>query len=129
MFRHARLLVAIAFLLSGAIIIDGAQVRRTYSRVQFARGTTSTIIKKHLGSDYFHYYYLGASAGQTMIVHISSPQGTAVVTISKRNGKLLPGAAGVDDWSGTLPRNGDYELVVGARGGNPADYTLEITIR
>jgi hypothetical protein len=44
------------------------------------------------------------------------------------DGNAVEGTAKADDWSGTLPKNGDYRIRVKATKGTAA-YTLEVTIR
>jgi hypothetical protein len=74
-------------------------------------------------------YILGARAGQTLIVHITSLENNAVFDIYARGGKrVLDGAQETTDWTGELPRSGDYVIEVGGTRGN-ATYTLEVTIR
>jgi hypothetical protein len=119
-----------SFLLLGATAISDAQTRRTYRRINFQRGRTTTVIKGTVPADGFNYYYLRARSGQTLIAHITSTKGTAVFTIiGRQSDRLLEGAAGVTDWTGELPASEDYELHVGAAGGRGDAYTLEVTIR
>jgi hypothetical protein len=75
-------------------------------------------------------YVLGARKGQTMTLHLTSAKKNAVFGVYAPGMDLIEGAQSVTDWSGTLPKTGDYEIIV-----FPADektnttFTLEITIR
>jgi hypothetical protein len=105
-----------------------AQSDRT-RRVRFARGRTTTVIKDAVVRGTRDRYILGARAGQTLIVHITSLENNAVFDIYARGGKrVLDGAQEATDWTGELPRSGDYVIEVGGTRGN-ASYTLEVTIR
>ncbi|MGH9906476.1 MAG: hypothetical protein ACRD8U_12950 [Pyrinomonadaceae bacterium] len=100
-------------------------------RVRFARGRTTAILKGAVVRGTQDRYLLGARAGQTMIVHITSREKNAVFTILDPQATALPGTEeGVDaaDWSGELPHSGDYSIWVSPTRGN-ATYTLEVTIR
>jgi len=100
-------------------------------RVKFARGRTTAVLKGAVVRATQDRYILGARAGQTMIVHITSREKNAVFTILAPNGTALEGTEeGVDamDWTGELPMSGDYSIWVSPTRGN-ATYTLEVTIR
>jgi hypothetical protein len=79
-------------------------------RVRFPRGRTTAVLKGSVIRGTQNQYILGARAGQTMTVHITSREKNAVFVILDPNGTALDGAEeGSDtmDWSGTLPANGD----------------------
>jgi hypothetical protein len=100
-------------------------------RVRFARGRTTAVLKGAVVRGTQDRYILGARAGQTMIVHITSREKNAVFVILGPNGTALEGAEeGTDasDWTGELPLSGDYTIWVSPTRGN-ATYTLEVTIR
>lgn len=100
-------------------------------RVRFARGRTTAVLHGSVVRGTQDRYILGARAGQTMIVHITSREKNAVFAILGPDATALQGAEeGTDatDWTGTLPLNGDYSIWVGPTRGN-ATYTLEVTIR
>ena len=120
-------LAAVLVLLASASI---AQTGKT-QRVRFARGRTTAVLKGAVVRGTTDRYILGASRGQTMLVHITSREKNAVFTILGPDGTALPGTdEGVDatDFSGELPLNGDYSVWVSPTRGN-ATYTLEVTIR
>ena len=100
-------------------------------RVRFARGRTTAVLKGGVVRGTQDRYILGARAGQTMIVHVSSREKNAVFTILGPDATALQGTdAGLDatDWTGELPLSGDYSIWVSPTRGN-ATYTLEVTIR
>jgi hypothetical protein len=100
-------------------------------RVRFARGRTTAILKGAVVRGTQDRYILGAHAGQIMIVHMSSREKNAVLTILGPDGAALEGTdEGLDatDWTGELPLSGNYSIWVSPSRGN-ATYTLEVTIR
>ncbi|HKQ99174.1 MAG TPA: hypothetical protein VJT09_00795 [Pyrinomonadaceae bacterium] len=122
-----RTLVVAALLLMTAVVVP-AQRDRT-RRVRFQRGRTTTVIKDAVVRGTRDRYVLRAGRGQTLTVHITSLEDNAVFDIYRPAGRrTLEGAQETTDWTGELPRNGDYVIEVGGTRGN-ATYTLEITIR
>jgi hypothetical protein len=100
-------------------------------RVRFARGRTTAILKGAVVRGTQDRYILGARAGQTMIVHVTSREKNAIFTILGPDATALQGTdEGLDatDWTGELPLSGDYSIWLSPTRGN-ATYTLEITIR
>ena len=73
-----------------------------------------------------------AKAGQTLDVSITSDEDNAVFQIFLPNGKgTLPGAGEADDatkWTGKVPTDGDYMIVVGPSRGN-ATYKLSYSVK
>lgn len=121
------IIVAAIFVSTIVASAQNGQVKR----VRFARGRTTAVLKGAVVRGTQDRYILGARAGQTMIVHITSLEKNAVFVILGPDGTALQGAEeGTDatDWSGTLPMSGDFSIWVGPTRGN-ATYTLEVTIR
>ena len=132
-FKSARVferLIAALFigaLAAGSIFADG--VKR---KVRFARGTSSTTIRGAVIRGDRDRYYVGAKRGQTMTVKITSLEKNAVFQIYfAGEQESLPGAGEEDDamkWSGELPADNEYVIVVGGTRGN-ASYTLTISVK
>ena len=101
-------------------------------KVRFARGTSSTTIRGAVVRGDRDRYYLGAKAGQTMTVRITSLEDNAVFQIYfAGEQEALQGAGEEDDatnWSGELPADNEYVIVVGGTRGN-ATYKLTISIK
>ena len=112
------------------LLAAGALAQAHYKRVKFPRGRTTAILKGTLPTvDDVTNYALGARAGQTMTVHVTSPKGNARVSVYREGREnALEGANTVKDWSGELPESGDYVIAVVSMQGR-ASYTLEVTIR
>jgi len=98
-------------------------------RVRFERGRTSAVIKGAVSHGREVVYVLGARAGQTLIVYVStnSPNHDVVFSIKGPGGDLTDDIG--TDFSGELPRSGDYRIAVGAIESESANFTLEVTIR
>jgi hypothetical protein len=123
--RRALLLAAL-LLLTTVTAPAAAQSDRT-RRIRFARGRTTKVINDAVVRGTRDRYLLRAGAGQTLIVHITSLENNAVFDIGAPGGRRTI-AQESTDWTGELPRSGDYIIVVGGTRGN-ATYTLEVTVR
>ena len=106
-------------------------------RVKFPPGRTTVILKgtttggpsESGGMDPITYR-LRARKGQTLTLHLTSAKKNAVFSIYLPGMDLMENGQNVTDFSGTLPKTGDYEIIV-----FPEDemtnttFTLEVTIR
>ena len=106
-------------------------------RVKFPPGRTTVLLKGKTtgwpieggGMDPITYR-LRAQKGQRMTLHLVSTRRNAVLGVYLPGMDLLEGAQNVKDWSGALPKSGDYEIMV-----FPDDemtdtaFTLEVAIR
>jgi hypothetical protein len=129
--KSLRILAATALILF-AVATAGAQKGTTINRrVQFPRGRTTAVLKGKANWGASYVYRLRASAGQTMLVHITGVPTFRIIAPGSRNYTALDGADNVQDWTGELPRTGDYQIIVGHANDNYtlAPYTLEVTIR
>ncbi|MDX6692609.1 MAG: hypothetical protein QOF02_212 [Blastocatellia bacterium] len=129
--KSIRLLAAAALILC-SISLASAQKGTTFTRrVQFPRGRTTVVLKGKANWGASYVYRLRAEAGQTMLVHITGVPTFSIIAPRSRNFDALDGADNVQDWTGELPRTGDYQIVVGHANDNYtlAPYTLEVTIR
>ncbi len=125
-----RRLLSVLFICAFAFSSVWAQgVKR---KVRFAKGASSTTIKGAVIRGESDRYYISAKAGQKMTVKIISLEKNAVFQIYYHGEEeSLPGAGDGDDatnWSGELPIDNEYVIVVGGTRGN-ASYTLTISIK
>jgi hypothetical protein len=127
---NGRRLLAAVFvcaLVFGSVFTQGVK-----QKVRFARGTSSATIRGAVVRGDRDRYYLSAKEGQTMTVKITSTEKNAVFQIYfSGEQESLPGAGEEDDateWSGELPADNEYVIVVGGTRGN-ATYTLTISIK
>jgi len=100
--------------------------RNIPKQVRFARGRTTAVIKDTVRLCIAHEYYLRASGGQSMTVHLATGKQTSF-SIYAPTGDIIEGADGVKDWEGSLPETGQYIIHIGTDA--TAAYTLEVTIR
>lgn len=128
--RTTRRVIAIVFIC--AFTFTSLSAQGVKKKVRFARGTSSTTIKGGVVRGDRDRYYIGARKGQTMTVKITSLEKNAVFQIYYHGEEeSLPGAGDGDDatrWSGELPIDNEYVIVVGGTRGN-ASYTLTISIK
>ena len=120
-----RLLLIAAVIVCSAVAQCRTADRAITRQVNFARGRTTAVIKNTVRLCTSHEWVLRARGGQTMTVHIATGNKTSF-TVQGPSG-TIEDADGVKDWSGELPENGEYIIVVGTDA--TAAYTLEVTIR
>lgn len=94
--------------------------------VRFKKGGTSATYSNAVIRAERDTYILGASGGQVMSVNVSSIENNASFSIRAPNGRTL--ANDVKDWSGQLPVNGKYRIVVSPTRGN-ATYKVRFAVR
>jgi hypothetical protein len=125
-----RRLIAVFFICAFAVSSLSAQGVK--KKVRFARGRSSITIREAVVRGDRDRYYVGAKAGQKMTVKITSVEKNAVFQIYfAGEQESLPGAGDGDDamkWSGELPADNKYVIVVGGTRGN-ATYALTISIK
>jgi|SRR5580765_3965640 len=125
----ARRYLAIAFIFTFSFASVFAQGVK--QKLRFARGASSATVHGAVVRGDRDRYYVGASKGQTMSVKITSEEDNAVFQVYlPGEEEALSGAGDGDDakdWSGELPRDAEYVIVVGGTRGN-ASYTLKVSI-
>jgi hypothetical protein len=106
-------------------------------RVKFPKGRTTVILKGKTtggpsesgGMDPIAYH-VRARKGQQMTLHLTSTKGNAVFGLYAPGMDLIEGAQGMKDWTGTLPKTGDYEIIVFPEDeATDTNFTLELAIR
>jgi hypothetical protein len=127
--NQVRPFLALAFACSFALSAVWAEGIK--KKIQFERGSSSATVKGSVIRGDSDRYYLGARKGQTMAVKITSEEDNAVfqVYLPGEQEALQGAGEGGDakDWSGELPRDAEYVIVVGGTRGN-ATYTLKVSI-
>jgi len=128
--RTAQRLTTAVFV--GAFAINSIFAEGIKKKVRFAKGTSSTTIRGSVVRGDRDRYYVTAKKGQTMSVKITSRENNAVFQVYlSGEQESLPGAGDGDDatkWSGQLPADSEYTIVVGGTRGN-ATYTLTIAVK
>jgi hypothetical protein len=128
--RTSRRLTALIFICVFAFSSVSAQGVK--KKVRFAKGRSSITIREAVVRGDRDRYYVGAKAGQKMSVKITSLEKNAVFQIYfAGEQESLSGAGEGDDamnWSGELPADNQYVIVVGGTRGN-ATYALTISIK
>ena len=121
--RGLAVVFACSFALS-SLVAQGVK-----KKIQFQRGSSSATVKGAVVRGDRDRYYVGARKGQTM--KITSEEDNAVFQVYlPGEEEALHGAGDGDDatdWSGDLPRDAEYVIVVGGTRGN-ASYTLKVSI-
>ena len=107
--------------------LETGESKPAQRRVQFKRGSSSATVRGKVSIALPDTYLVGARAGQVMTVQLTSPQkSVSFVVMSPVSTSLI--ADNTRSWTGTLPENGDYYIIVDSndRGGT---YTMTITIK
>jgi hypothetical protein len=106
-------------------------------RVKFPPGRTTVILKGKTtggpsesgGMDPIAYR-VRARRGQQMTLHLISAKKNAVFGVYQPGMDLLDVGQNAKDWSGQLPKSGDYEIMVYPEDeATDTTFTLEISIR
>lgn len=125
--RQVILIIASFVFAFGTIFAQGVK-----QKIRFARGSSSATVSGAVVRGDRDRYYLGAKEGQTMTAKITSLENNAVFQVYRPGEQeTLAGAGEEDDatnWSGELPEDGDYVIVVGGTRGN-ATYKLTVSIK
>ncbi len=95
-------------------------------RVQFAPGSSETVVSNGVVRGDRDVYLLGASGGQVMTLSISALEDNAAFDVVGPSGWALV-VEGTNE-EVLLPHTGDYQVIVGGTRGN-ASYDLSIAIR
>ncbi len=94
--------------------------------ITFAPGRSSATVKSGVVRGDRNTYQLNARAGQTMTISITSLENNAVFDLIAPDGTVLKQET--MDWSGGLPANGDYTVIVGGTRGN-ATFEMRVSIK
>jgi hypothetical protein len=120
----------------GMLLIAGTVWARNI-RVKFPPGRTTVVLNGRTtggpsesgGMDPITYL-LRAKKGQTMTLHLTSAKKNAVLGVWAPGMDPMDIGQDVKDWSGPLPKTGDYEISVWPKDERTdTTFTLEITVR
>ena len=118
-------------LLAALLFILCAMTANSQERIKFKKGEYYTTVDGGIARGETYTYVVGASKGQFMTITVMSPEDNAEFFIlNTKTWQFMEGATEDNPakrWEGTLPANGDYQIVVGSsRGGS--DYKLQVVI-
>lgn len=121
-----------------AVLLLTASTTFAQKRVKFPPGRTTVILKgmttggpSESGGMQPVSYVVRARKGQQMTLHLTSAKKNAVFSVYLPGMDPMTGDAWEStDWTGTLPKSGNYEIIVFPRDeATNTRYTLEVTIR
>ena len=128
-FNQSSILVVLILIFGTLTLTFGEGVQK---RIRFAKGRSSAVVNSAVLREDVDMYIVGAKAGQTMRIKITSVEDNARIQITKPQQKgLLPGAGfdeDITEWSQKLTETGDYLIEVAPTRGN-ATYRLSVEIR
>lgn len=96
-----------------------------YGRIEFDSGSDEGFVQGSLAPNTVDTWLFNADAGQSATLGIASTSGTATFTVLDNTGEAL--ATDLADWSGELPAEGFYTVLVSAPD-TSSDYDLTLTI-
>lgn len=105
---------------------ETGESKQASTRVQFRRGATSATVQGMVTISLPDTWLVGARAGQVMTVQLQSQRKSVNFLVSSPISTSLI-ADNTRSWSGTLPENGDYTIIV--QSDSRATYTLTIMIK
>ena len=99
-------------------------------RVKVLQGRIPTVINAKIVEWSYDNYVIRVRAGQKLTVRIASEDKSAYFMVIPTNdkGRTLNPPKGAAEWTGAVPRTGDYMIHVGSVKGN-ASYTLELALK
>lgn len=127
-----KVVIVLCLLLALALTVWARSIR-----VKFPPGRTTVVLNGRTtggpsesgGMDPIAYR-LRANKGQTMTLQLTSAKKNAVFGLYAPGMDLVEAAQDMKDWSGELPKTGDYEIIVFPKDERTnTTFTLEITIR
>jgi hypothetical protein len=118
-----------AIILTLAVVVVAQKGTSIVKRIRFARGRTTAVEKGSVHRGISHDYLLKASTGQNMTVHLAASGGVCFDLYSPGLAEMLADCS--KDWSGELPRSGDYRINVlpDTTTERSIPFTLEVTVR
>ena len=121
-------ILATLVLLTGSVV-PAQRGTSIVTRIRFPRGRTTAVEHGSVHRGMSHDYLLKARAGQSMTVHLAARGGVSFDVLVPGTTDTL--AQSAKDWSGELPRSGDYRINVlpDTTTERSLTYTLEVTVR
>ncbi len=141
LFYKANTMKTIKTLLSAAFVslclYAGAASADATHPVQFAKGTSASVVKGVVKGSSNEDYVLRAAGGQTMSVKLSAKSTLVYFNVLKKGAAeamFVGSSEGKNNWSGSLPEGGDYIVRVytmgkGKEPGHTTPFSLNISIK
>lgn len=104
--------------------------RAVEKRISLSSGRTRKI-QGRTDSSTSYVYKLRAKKDQHLDARVTAEGGVATFSVVPPGTEILENAAGVKEWSGTLPQTGEYSIIVSITSNSElkSPYTLELTIK
>jgi len=127
------LLVALAVLIACSAAFAQRGGKAEPNRIEFKRGTTSTTINGTVRGDEQAEYAVGAKQGQKLVITLTSvPAKSSVFQLLGPDNDTLGLEYDANyNYSGTLPKTGDYLITVARPSGSKGTsrYKLTVSVR
>jgi hypothetical protein len=122
--------VFLSLLVTSAPFASAQRETAKERRVRFSRGQSKATLQGKAKNGVSYIYKVTAQKDQKLEVRLTS-DGSLTFSIVPPGTHTLDNAAGVSQWSGSLPESGDYSIVVATNKKEAAKipYTLEVEIK
>jgi len=123
--------IILSVILTAFIFIGGIQTNaQTLTRIQFAKGKSSAVVKGTTGN-YGVRYVVRAKSGQKLVLNLSptSKVGIKVETVSRYGEMVLLREKRGGTFVVGLEESGDYTIFIGSTNNKSVPFTLTVTIK
>jgi hypothetical protein len=105
-------LVFMVFIIGGTTFVCGQSGTVITKQVKFARGQNKALFKGKAKYAMSYVYELVAKKGQTLEIGLSGKNSELKFSLILPDDETMDNGFGVKKWSGKLPQNGKYKIVI-----------------
>jgi len=121
-------LILVALLIPNVVRAGAPQGSFIEERIRFARGAHSASLRGQVSRSKAILYKVGAKRGQSMTLKLEGDAKTRFDLSGPKDSSGQSMASGETEWSGTLPDDGDYKILVFTEDRTNAPFTLTVSI-
>lgn len=121
-------LILVALLVPNVTRAGAPQGSFTEERIRFAKGAHSASLRGQVSRSKAILYKVGAKRGQSMTLKLEGDAKTRFDLSGPKDSSGQSMASGETEWSGTLPDDGDYKILVFTEDRTNAPFTLTVSI-
>jgi hypothetical protein len=121
-------LIVVALLIPNVVRAGAPQGSFTEERIRFAKGAHSASVRGQVSRSKAILYKVGAKRGQSMTLKLEGDAKTRFDLSGPKDSSGQSMASGETEWSGTLPDDGDYKILVFTEDRTNAPFTLTVSI-
>jgi hypothetical protein len=128
------MIIFIAAVITALCLTRTMQAEEFKKHLHFAPGKNSAMVSGDIVRGDSDRYLIRVHAGQVMTVNISALEDNAAFDILEpkargtKKEKDITGKSDLTKWSGSLAKNGQYQIIVSGTRGNTS-YKLRVTVK